>query len=55
MVEYPIAGTPLGEDAQAPGLSMDDDVCWVCGAPVKKRHCKVVCERCGFLRDCSDP
>ncbi len=33
----------------------DDDLCWVCGAAVNKRHCKIVCPRCGFMRDCSDP
>ncbi len=35
--------------------SEDDDYCWVCGGPVSKRHCKIVCLRCGFMRDCSDP
>jgi hypothetical protein len=29
--------------------------CWVCGAPVNERHCKIICPRCGFMRDCSDP
>jgi hypothetical protein len=29
--------------------------CWVCGAAVDERHCKIVCPRCGFMRDCSDP
>jgi hypothetical protein len=33
----------------------DDDYCWVCEGPVTKRHCKIVCPRCGFTRDCSDP
>lgn len=33
----------------------DDEVCWVCGGPVLKRHCKIVCRVCGFTRDCSDP
>lgn len=32
-----------------------DDRCWVCGAAVTERHCKIVCPRCGFMRDCSDP
>jgi hypothetical protein len=30
-------------------------VCWICGARVNERHCKIVCPRCGFMRDCSDP
>ena len=33
----------------------DDTYCWMCGAPVVKRNCKIVCTTCGFVRDCSDP
>jgi 8-oxo-dGTP diphosphatase len=33
----------------------DDTSCWTCGGPVRKRHCKIVCQVCGFTRDCSDP
>jgi 8-oxo-dGTP diphosphatase len=33
----------------------DDTFCWMCGGAVVKRHCKIICERCGFTRDCSDP
>jgi 8-oxo-dGTP diphosphatase len=33
----------------------DDTYCWLCGAAVEKRHCKIVCLSCGFTRDCSDP
>ena len=33
----------------------DDTYCWVCDGPVTKRHCKIICEQCGFVRDCSDP
>lgn len=33
----------------------DDTYCWVCNGPVLKRHCKIVCQTCGFTRDCSDP
>ncbi|MEZ4614054.1 MAG: 8-oxo-dGTP diphosphatase [Caldilineaceae bacterium] len=33
----------------------DDTYCWVCNGPVIKRHCKIVCQTCGFTRDCSDP
>lgn len=33
----------------------DDAFCWVCGAPAEKRHCKITCLTCGFVRDCSDP
>lgn len=33
----------------------DDTYCWTCGGPVVKRHCKIICQVCGFTRDCSDP
>jgi 8-oxo-dGTP diphosphatase len=33
----------------------DDTYCWMCGAAVEKRHCKITCLSCGFMRDCSDP
>jgi carbonic anhydrase/acetyltransferase-like protein (isoleucine patch superfamily) len=29
--------------------------CDLCGAPTRESHCKVICDRCGFVRDCSDP
>jgi 8-oxo-dGTP diphosphatase len=33
----------------------DDTYCWLCNRSVIKRHCKIVCQHCGFTRDCSDP
>ncbi len=50
-----------GEDETAPvqadpeRQAAEDSYCWVCGAAVIDRHCKIVCPRCGFTRDCSDP
>ncbi|MGI9625234.1 MAG: gamma carbonic anhydrase family protein [Longimicrobiales bacterium] len=29
--------------------------CELCGGPVLDRHCKVLCLKCGYQRDCSDP
>lgn len=29
--------------------------CELCGGPTRELHCKIVCLRCGFKRDCSDP
>jgi Zn finger protein HypA/HybF involved in hydrogenase expression len=29
--------------------------CDCCGAPMEERQCKIVCPRCGFRRDCTDP
>jgi hypothetical protein len=31
-----------------------DAICWCCGGSTAKRHCKIVCTNCGFMRDCSD-
>ena len=33
----------------------DQYVCDVCGAELLPIHCKLICPRCGFTRDCSDP
>lgn len=30
-------------------------VCDRCGEAMDERQCKIVCPRCGFARDCSDP
>lgn len=30
-------------------------ICELCGGPTLDRHCKVLCLRCGYQRDCSDP
>jgi DNA-directed RNA polymerase subunit RPC12/RpoP len=30
-------------------------VCDRCGAPMEERKCKIVCQNCGLMRDCSDP
>jgi hypothetical protein len=48
-------GRSLTEPQQPIEHRDDDDYCWVCDGPVIKRHCKIVCPRCGFMRDCSDP
>jgi len=29
--------------------------CDLCGGPMLERHCKLVCQNCGYQRDCSDP
>jgi hypothetical protein len=29
--------------------------CDLCGSPMLDLHCKLICLRCGFKRDCSDP
>jgi hypothetical protein len=29
--------------------------CDLCGAPMKEWHCRIICNHCGYQRDCSDP
>ena len=29
--------------------------CDVCDGPAYERHCKIICRRCGYTRDCGDP
>jgi len=44
------------EDApRSDGASAGPPVCDVCGAPMYERHCRIICPRCGYQRDCSDP
>ena len=31
------------------------DPCDVCAGPTYEQNCKVICRRCGYTRDCSDP
>jgi hypothetical protein len=47
-----VPGSDLLQSVYVP---QDDTLCWVCGGPVIEHHCKIVCQVCGFTRDCSDP
>lgn len=53
------AGDGAADGAAAGSLGRrfapDDARCELCGEPQLDRHCKVVCPRCGSIRDCSDP
>lgn len=49
-------------DDRAPSADGPDAVptptgpeCEICGMPMYDLHCKIVCPRCGYKRDCSDP
>lgn len=43
------------KDASESGEAGSGEECEVCGAQMFGLHCKLVCPRCGFRRDCSDP
>jgi len=51
-----MAGT-IVQTPQSPRSARQDTVepCDVCGAPTYEIRCKVICNRCGYTRDCSDP
>ncbi|MGI0148896.1 MAG: HVO_2523 family zinc finger protein [Thermoplasmata archaeon] len=40
---------------KATQVAKEVSACDVCGAPTFERHCKIICTRCGYVRDCSDP
>ena len=44
-----------GEAQQADTQPRPTPECDICGAPMLELHCKLVCTRCGYKRDCSDP
>ena len=50
----PAEGEPTGAAPPRPGAS-GTPTCDVCGAPMYERHCRIICPRCGYQRDCSDP
>lgn len=45
----------LAKKYRAQGLDASEGVCELCGGPVLERNCKIVCLKCGYQRDCSDP
>ncbi len=60
----PLFPTHSGEGAEAGGRGPVDGSapeeggepnCDLCGGPMLDRHCKLLCLRCGYQRDCSDP
>jgi len=52
----PAEGQETGSVSPAPDdVSPGTPVCDVCGAPMYERHCRIICPRCGYQRDCSDP
>ncbi len=44
-----------GETPTNPREPAAAGACDVCGGPTYEARCKVVCRRCGYTRDCSDP
>jgi hypothetical protein len=51
--------SPEGTEARAEprGGAPSDPIyyCDLCGARMLDLHCKLICEQCGYKRDCSDP
>ena len=53
--QSPAVRPGLADSPQPPTQVDSDDICWCCQGQTVKRHCKIVCANCGFMRDCSDP
>ena len=58
---WPLAASAVGMEETAPAAPRVTSVepptafCDVCGGPTLEIRCKVICKRCGYTRDCSDP
>ena len=48
-------GVPSDASSRRGPKAPGPPVCEGCGSVMYDRHCKIVCPRCGYLRDCSDP
>ena len=40
---------------QVPTSPTGQPVCDLCGYPMRESQCKLICDQCGYMRDCSDP
>lgn len=52
------SGELRGRAANSRGTGEEETTrgtCELCGGETLERHCKIVCLRCGYVRDCSDP
>ena len=52
----PQPNTPAKPDDE-PHIEKVPDVhhCDLCDAPMHEWHCRIICQYCGYQRDCSDP
>lgn len=51
------ADPPRNGSPARPSQPVEEQIflCDLCGSVMLNLHCKLVCERCGYKRDCSDP
>lgn len=59
MTEQPVPETRAPSPNPDEGASVPPEqqvfFCDLCGTQMLNLHCKLICERCGYKRDCSDP
>lgn len=46
---------PRGVNGSGRGAAVEVFYCDLCGSVMLNLHCKLICEQCGYKRDCSDP
>jgi len=47
---------PASPAAGGPAVDPRDiSTCVVCGGTAVAKKCKIICQNCGYTRDCSDP
>jgi len=44
-----------GSGKATPNEGKKEISCDLCGSLMLERHCRLLCPRCGYQRDCSDP
>ena len=54
-IRHPIEDDEQTELHDFEARNMKGERCPYCNLPLYKRHCKVCCEQCGVIKDCSDP
>jgi len=50
-----VSATAASDSLQDLRVANNVDACDLCGGATIEIKCKVICQNCGYTRDCSDP
>jgi hypothetical protein len=53
--ETPTPRSAADAGAASPTRPREGPRCDLCGHVMRESHCKLICDQCGYTRDCSDP